>query len=201
MTVLFPLCLCYVKLTSCWLWLHFQNVTLLLWIWTERNVLNCVTERMCYNSSSHLLICCNFYAGSDLHSSFALQGQFPPSQCALTPPFLPPSLYQFDLVGSNCVCSHTCTPFYPHYSHSNMLTDSCTSKICSLWSFHGYHLFLKVCVRKRESAHAREREGGREWVSGSRLCCGANLDDWPWNASWDGLPCVPLKWPVPGSVM
>lgn len=48
---------------------------------------------------------------------------------------------------------------------------------------------------------AVETEGEREWVSGSRLCCGANLDDWPWNASWNGLPCVPLKWPVPGSVM
>lgn len=73
------------------------------------------------------------------------------------------------------------------------------------WQLHFKDLLPLRCYGYHLLSGAVETEGeqGREWepVPGSRLCCGANLDDWPWNASWNGLPCVPLKWPVPGSVM
>lgn len=67
-----------------------------------------------------------------------------------------PPLYQFDLVGSHCVCSHTCTSFYPHSFHSgkkkkSMLTDSCASKICLLSRFHGYHLLWELYGGERMS--------------------------------------------------
>lgn len=84
----------------------------------------------------------------------------------LTIPPLP--LLRFDPVGSSCVCSHTCTPFYPHRSHyGNTLTDSCTSKIVSLSAF-----MVIICCWA-------QRRGKENWSQAALLCCGANLDDWP----------------------
>ena len=96
------------------------------------------------------------------------------------PPPSPPHssplpLHQFDLVGSNCVCSHTCTPFYPHSSHSgNMLTDSCTSKICSLSRFHGYHLLWELYGVERGRERERESQAagcvvGPIWMIGPEM--------------------------------
>lgn len=71
---------------------------------------------------------------------------------ASKPPPLP--LYQFDLVGSSRVCSHTCTPFYPHSSHSgNMLTDSCTSKdlLAHSLSWLSSVMYARERVRERMS--------------------------------------------------
>lgn len=119
---------------------------------------------------------------SHCYCFFSLQALFSPC------PHLP--LHQLDPVGSSCVCFHTCTPFYPHRSrYGNTQTDSCTSKIISLSAF-----MVIICCWE-------QRRGRENQSQAALLCCGANLDDWPWNTSQNGLPCVPLKWPVPSSVM
>lgn len=169
------------------------NVALNINMWAYWHIRSCNMLRLtCYFLSSPLMGC-HFFLGLNsviisLHcpTRLVLSTNYQHPPCSL----LSPPMYQFDLVGSNCVCSHTCTPFHPHGSHPrSKLTDSRISKICSLSRFHGYHLLWELYGREREK------------VSGSWFCCGANLDDWPWNASWNGLPCVPLKWPVPGSVV
>lgn len=82
------------------------------------------------------------------------------------PLFLSLPLYQFDLVGSNCVCSHTCTPFYTHSSHcGNMLIDSCTSKICCILAF-----MVIICYGNCMGEWVREREKERENESQAAGC-------------------------------
>lgn len=109
---------------------------------------------MCYNFTS------GFKFSGIMPWLFCSTALFSPTQPAHSSLRSPP-LYQFDLVGSNCVCSHTCTPFHPHSSHcGNMLTDSCTSKNCSVSCFHGYHLLWELYGRERK----RERTSLRQPV-------------------------------------
>lgn len=89
--------------------------------------------------NSLLSYCCYF---SSLHALLS-------PELRTTPTSSP--LHHFDLVGSSCVCFHTCALFYPHRSHcGNTLTDSCTSKICSLSCTHGYHMLLGDGEKERE---------------------------------------------------
>lgn len=54
----------------------------------------------------------------------------------------------------------------------NMLTDSCTSKICLLSGFHGYHLLWELYAAERERENESQAAGcvvGPIWMIGLEM--------------------------------